>query len=155
MKKSIFILGVAFISLTSCTKKAEEKTVVTQEEMEKPETESAKECYQYVSKKDTVMVTLITSNGNNITGDLKYKWFEKDNNDGKISGMFKGDTLYADYTFQSEGMSSVREMVFLRKGNTLIEGFGDIEEKGDKQVFKDKKNLKFDANIVLEKVICK
>ena len=143
------------MAFASCTNKTEEKTVVTEEEMEKPETESVKECYQYAAKKDTVSITLITSNGNNVSGDLEYKWFEKDNNDGKISGMFKGDTLYADYTFQSEGMTSVREMVFLKKGNTLIEGFGDIEEKGDKQVFKDKKNLKFDANIVLEKAICK
>ena len=152
--KKILILGIAFATFTSCKK--EEKEVVTENEMEQQEVSiSSKDCYLYVKAKDTVRLTLITANGNNVSGDLVYSFFEKDKNSGTVSGMFKGDTLYADYTFQSEGTSSVRETVFLKKGTTLIEGYGEITEKDNKQVFKDKKTLKFEGNVILNKVECK
>nr|GFC68635.1 hypothetical protein [Tanacetum cinerariifolium] len=35
-----------------------------------------------------------------------------------------GDTLVADYTFQSEGTTSIRQVVFLRRDIGFIEGFG-------------------------------
>lgn len=154
MKNRILIFAVASVFFASCKEKTEEQ-VVTEKEMEQPEVVvSAKDCYLYVKGKDTVKMALVTANGNNVSGDLVYNFYEKDKNSGTVSGMFKGDTLYADYTFQSEGMSSVRETVFIKKGNTLVEGFGEISEKDNKQVFKDKKALKFDGTIVLEKVDC-
>lgn len=155
MKTRFLILGM-IISLASCNKKAEDAKVVTEPEIEQPEiTAPAKECYEYANGKDTIHLSLTTTNGNNVSGDLKYAWFEKDNNTGTLSGMFKGDTLYADYTFQSEGMTSVRETVFLRKGDELLQGYGDITEKDNKQTFKDKKSVKFDEKMVLKKVVCK
>jgi hypothetical protein len=66
----------------------------------------------------------------------------------------KGDTLVADYTFMSEGVSSVREVVFLQKDGTLIEGYGDVVDANNKVSFKDKKKLKFDAKNTLTKVDC-
>jgi len=153
MKKKILILGIAFATFASC--KIEEKQVVTEKEMEQPEVSvSSKDCYLYVKAKDTVKLTLISANGGNVSGDLVYNLYEKDKNSGTVSGMFKGDTLYADYSFQSEGMNSVRETVFIKKGNTLVEGFGEITEKDNKQVFKDKKALKFEGDLVLNKVDC-
>lgn len=155
MKTKVLVLGM-IISLAACNKKAEDTQVVTEPEMEKPEiTAPAKDCYEYANGKDTIQLSFATTNGNNVSGDLKYAWFEKDSNKGTLSGMFKGDTLYADYTFQSEGTTSVRETVFLRKGDMLLEGFGDITEKGNKQVFKDKKSVKFDEKMALKKVACK
>lgn len=154
MKNRILAFAIVGVFFTSCKEKTEEQ-VVTEKEMEQPEVSvSAKDCYLHVKGKDTVKLSLITANGNNVSGDLVYSFFEKDKNSGTISGMFKGDTLYADYTFQSEGTSSVRETVFIKKGNTLVEGFGEIDEKGNKQVFKDKKALKFDESLVLNKVEC-
>jgi len=153
MKKKILILGIAFAAFASCKK--EEKQVVTEKEMEQPEISvSSKDCYLYVKGKDTVRLTLVTANGDNVAGDLTYSFYEKDKNAGTVSGMFKGDTLYADYNFQSEGMASVRETAFIKKGNTLVEGFGEITEKDNKQVFKDRKSLKFDGRVVLNKVDC-
>jgi len=154
MKNRILAFAIAVTFFTSCKEKTEEQ-VVTEQEMEQPEVSvSAKDCYLYVKGKDTVKLSLITANGNNVSGDLVYSFFEKDKNSGTVSGMFKGDTLYADYTFQSEGTSSVRETVFLKKGTILVEGFGEITEKDNKQVFKDKKALKFDESVVLNKVEC-
>lgn len=144
---------MTLVAFASCKK--EEKEVVTEKEMEQQEISvSSKDCYLYVKAKDTVKLTLITANGGNVSGDLVYNFFEKDKNSGTVSGMFKGDTLHADYSFQSEGIKSVRETVFIRKGNTLVEGFGEITEKDNKQVFKDKKTLKFDGSVILKKVDC-
>ncbi|RKS25189.1 hypothetical protein CLV94_0219 [Flavobacterium endophyticum] len=154
MKTRFLVLGM-IISLAACNKKAEDTQVVTEPEMEQPEiTAPAKECYEYANGKDTISLSLAITNGNNVSGDLKYALFEKDGNTGTFTGMFKGDTLYADYMFQSEGMTSVREAVFLRKGDALLQGFGDITEKDNKQVFKDKKSVKFDEKMALKKVAC-
>lgn len=154
MRIKFLVLGLV-ISLAACNKKEDTK-VVTEPEMEQPEiTAPGKECYEYTNGKDTIQLSMAITNGNNVAGDLKYAWFEKDSNTGMFSGMFKGDTLYADYTFQSEGVTSIREIVLLRKGDTLLQGYGDITEQGNKQAFKDKKSLKFDDKMVLKKVVCK
>ncbi|MHA4894509.1 hypothetical protein ACXZ1K_07130 [Pedobacter sp. PWIIR3] len=111
-------------------------------------------CYAYIKNRDTAYLNLQIA-GEEVTGDLSYKLFEKDSNKGKIAGELKGDTIIAEYTFDSEGMRSVREIVFLHKGGQLIEGFGDVEQKGVKTVFKNRAALKFDNGLVFEKTDCK
>lgn len=155
--KKLLILGIGILAFASCKEKVEEeKTVVTEQEMEQPEiTIQDKECYLWTSKgKDTIKMSIVTANGGNVVGDLEYNFFEKDDNSGKVSGMVKGDTIYVTYDFQSEGMQSTRESAFLKKGNTLIEGFGEIVENGSNQTFKNKKALKFDGSVTLNKVDC-
>jgi len=111
-------------------------------------------CYAYIKGKDTAELTLITT-GIVSTGELKYKWFEKDRNTGTIEGEMHGDTLIAAYTFNSEGQKSVRQVAFLKKGNQLLEGFGEVEEKDGQTRFKDLKKLDFGPSMVFEKVACK
>lgn len=154
--KKVFIVAVGIMAIVSCGKKEEEKTVVTEKEMEQPEiTIQDKECFLWTSKgKDTIKMSITTANGDNVSGNLEYNFFEKDGNLGTVSGLKKGDTIYVTYDFQSEGMQSTRESAFLIKGNTLVEGFGEIETKGSNQTFKDKKTLKFDGSVTLNKVDC-
>jgi len=154
--KKLFIVAIGMIAFASCGKKEEEKTVVTEQEMEQPEiTIQDKECYLWTSKgKDTIKMSITTANGGNVVGDLQYNFFEKDGSFGKVSGMTKGDTIYVTYDFESEGMKSTRESAFLKRGNTLVEGFGEVETKGNVQTFKDKKTLKFDGSVTLNKVDC-
>lgn len=155
MKSKILIIGMIF-SLASCNKKAEDTQVVTEKEMEQPEISvSEKQCYLWTKGKDSISMSLVTANGNNVTGELKYNFFEKDDSSGTVSGMYKGDTLYVDYNFEAEGTKSFREAVFIKKGTTLVQGFGDVEQKDNKEVFKDKKTLKFDESVVLNEVDCK
>ncbi|RZL50183.1 MAG: hypothetical protein EOP00_05515 [Pedobacter sp.] len=111
-------------------------------------------CYAYIKNRDTAMLNFTTTNGIT-TGELSYKLYEKDSNKGIIEGEMKGDTLLADYTFNSEGSESVRQVAFLKKGDQLIEGFGDVEEKNGKTVFKKTANLTFGNSIVFEKGDCK
>jgi hypothetical protein len=40
-----------------------------------------------------------------VVGNLCYRFFEKDKNDGTVIGKLQGDTLIADYTFMSEGVT--------------------------------------------------
>nr|WP_314895499.1 hypothetical protein [uncultured Flavobacterium sp.] len=56
----------------------------------------------------------------------------------------------------SEGVFSVRQVAFLKKGDSYVEGYGDVvDDNKGKVTFKDTKQLKFEGNIVLSKVDCK
>ncbi len=115
--------------------------------------ENEEECYSYVTPRDTVYLHISRKN-RNITGDLTYRLYEKDRNVGSLDGRIKGDTLLAEYTFNSEGRSSVREVVFLKKGETYVEGFGPVNEKEGKTIFQDHKNINFINGITLTKTNC-
>ncbi|RYG11970.1 MAG: hypothetical protein EOO07_19775 [Chitinophagaceae bacterium] len=94
------------------------------------------------------------TSGNVTSGKLNYKLKEKDSNTGTIKGEMRGDTLLAEYTFNSEGTQSVRQVAFIKKGDQLLEGFGDVEQKDGKMVFKNTPKLTYGQSIVFEKVDC-
>ena len=89
-----------------------------------------------------------------MTGELVYRLYEKDRNQGSLAGQLKGDTLLAEYRFQSEGSQSVRQVAFLKKGDAYLEGFGEVEEREGKTVFKDVSTLCFTDMMVLRKEDC-
>lgn len=115
------------------------------------DTESAA-CYAYIGNKDSVLLHVYVKD-KMVTGELSYNFYEKDKNTGTIEGGMKGDTLIADYSFVSEGVSSVREVVFLKKGNQLVEGHGDADQVGNKLVFKNRSTLNF-SGLVLQTTPC-
>lgn len=155
MKKVILASAVLMVFFISCkNEKTEAEVPVIQESTAVQETVS-EECYLGILKKDTVSMSLSIKGNQLSSGKLNYKFFEKDKNEGSLIGEMKGDTLFADYTFMSEGVSSVRQVAFLKKGNTYLEGYGDIEENSGKTIFKNTKQIKFDGKIVLSKVDCK
>lgn len=114
---------------------------------------SDSQCYAYIKNKDTANLSFTTTNGI-VVGDLTYKLYEKDSNKGMIEGEMKGDTLFLDYTFSSEGVESVRQVVMLKKANQLLEGSGEMEEKSGKLVFKNISSLNFGQGIVFNKTDC-
>ena len=155
MKNKIILLVVVSFTFLACKK--EEKQETTDEmksEMPQEATAASTECYEFVKGKDTISGTFLIQD-NTVTGDLKYNLFQKDKNAGTITGTIIGDTLLADYSFISEGITSVRQIVFLRKNKTLTEGFGEIEEKENKMVLKDLKKVNFTSGIVLNEIPCK
>jgi hypothetical protein len=111
------------------------------------------QCYAYRTETDTVRLTLQTTQAT-VTGQLAYRYFEKDRNQGTIRGTMHGDTLLADYTFQSEGRQSVREVAFLRRDIGFVEGYGPVTEQQGKTVFKLPRTLHFDAKYTLLPVAC-
>ena len=104
--------------------------------------------------KDIISANLIID-GQNVSGNLAYNFYEKDKNTGSILGTIKGDTLLADYTFQSEGQESIRQVTFLRKNKTLIEGYGESKQDGNKSVFSNAKAIAFNSSTLLKEVSCK
>jgi hypothetical protein len=91
---------------------------------------------------------------NLVTGELDYYIFEKDSNKGTIRGRMSGDTLLADYTFLSEGTTSVREIVMVKKGGDFLEGYGEVEETEGKANFVNPKKLKFKDGLTFRKTNC-
>lgn len=110
-------------------------------------------CYTVIRKGDTATLDLQIQDSV-ITGQLNYRWAEKDNNSGTIWGIVRDSLLIADYTFQSEGLSSVREVVFKLKGDTLLQGYGELTEQGNKVLFKEKDRLQYDTSFPFIKVDC-
>ncbi|HEY0091635.1 MAG TPA: hypothetical protein VGB43_04030, partial [Flavobacterium sp.] len=127
MKTKTLTSALLIAVLFACNKKSEtsetETGSVPAEAAAPPVEIAGKECYQLASKMDTMKLSLI-QNANNVNGELQIKLNEKDMNSGTVSGIFIGDTLFADYTFKSEGTTSVREIVFVKKGDALIQGSG-------------------------------
>lgn len=111
-------------------------------------------CYASNVKKDSALLKL-TISGTNVTGELSYHLYEKDNNSGTIKGSVKSNLIVANYTFQAEGMTSLRQVVFKMNNDTLVEGFGDIMMKGDTAEFKNISALQFQNDRPFLKTICR
>ncbi|MES2546025.1 MAG: hypothetical protein V4548_14165 [Bacteroidota bacterium] len=153
MKKTIILMFILAI-IISCNKKP-----IVVEDTSVPQKNEAKQiqnemCYEGILNKDTVAMSL-KMEGDKVFGTLTYNYFEKDKNTGTINGIMKGDSLIADYTFNSEGKTSIRQVIFFKKGNTLTEGYGEIiDNNNGKSVFKNLEKIKFDAKIILTTKKC-
>lgn len=111
MKKVILLTAMFGTILISCTNKSKVDVVPVTPEI--PVTESLGEkCYVALANQDTITMTFTVNTSNEVNGKLTYSLNQKDKNEGTIVGTIKGDTLIADYTFMSEGVSSVREVAF-------------------------------------------
>ncbi|MEO6071029.1 MAG: hypothetical protein ABIN57_06890 [Chitinophagaceae bacterium] len=160
-----FFLCCAFFSLVSCNNdttadKAAGKDSLAGETIHANATDtivtSAKPmaisgCYEMVFKKDSAEMNLILKD-TVVTGTLHYNFYQKDENKGTIKGVLRNNMIYADYTFQSEGMTSVREVIFKIEDGDLVQAFGDIEEKNGKLYYTNKDQLQFQtANPFIKK----
>src|SRR5690606_17194654 len=61
---------------------------------------------------------------------LDYHLAEKDANRGTFEGFLIDDVILGDYIFQSEGVTSKREVIFKIVKGQLIEGSGPMDEEG-------------------------
>lgn len=155
MKNHIILSALAAVALAACNNqpKTDTENIPVDSTAVAVAVDTVSTCYTF--KNDKMMVTLHTDAvGNKVSGHLAYNYAEKDNNTGTILGQYKGDTLYADYTFVSEGKESVREVAFVRSGNTLTEGYGDVTEAGGKVTFKDKSKLNYASGTVVSETPC-
>lgn len=159
MKSNILIFSaIAIITFCSCkneTKKddlevmAPEETDIMEENASTPDIA----CYRYTSERDTVLLQMEKID-DEVVGTLSYNYFEKDNNDGTFEGKMVGDTLFANYTFGSEGTVSVRELMFIKKGNNIVEGFGEVEDVNGEMKFKKNTKYTFNDSMPLKEIDC-
>ena len=158
MKNLLPIIFFAATIAASCKnepKKTTDATTTmdTAKTIENKTTTPVASCYSYINEKDTVTLKM-EGLANAVTGKLTYKLYQKDSNKGELTGQLNGDTLLADYKFMSEGQLSTRQIVFLIKNNTAKEGYGEMEEKNGKMVFKDMKGVSFETGLALNKIEC-
>lgn len=155
IKKTVLCLFI-FISILSCNNENKESATADTDTLKEPEMKimiPTSGCYEGVSGKDSFFLkTEIFPNV--VTGTLDYNFYEKDDNKGEIDGVLKGDTLFANYSFMSEGTKSVREVAFLLKNNEAIEGYGEMEAIGDTMKFKNRAGLDFSKGIRMAKIDC-
>ncbi len=110
-------------------------------------------CYESIMDRDSVFFNALIY-GDSIKGSLGYKLYEKDQNNGSVLGTIHGDTIRALYTFMSEGQESTREIIFLQEDKQLVEGYGTMEERNGRTMFKHNIAFRFDG-IRLKEVNCK
>lgn len=159
MKKYLLFFAILFtFTIISCKNENKAET----EEMMAPDESTIADndinapqiaCYKYVSAKDTILLQMEKMD-DEVAGTLSYNYFEKDRNDGTFEGKMVEDTLFASYTFGSEGKTSVREIIFIENGKKLIEGFGEVEEIDGKMQFKKNTKFIFNSLMPLEQINC-
>ncbi|TZF86126.1 hypothetical protein FW774_03485 (plasmid) [Pedobacter sp. BS3] len=143
--KTCFILGCALFGMAACKNNTSKNGASAAKDISG--------CYHFIHDKDTVFLHL-TAAGKTVTGTLSYNYFEKDKSTGSIKGKLYGDTIIADYRFTSEGMESVRQVALLKKGDTLVEGYGDVTEQNGKMVFTNPDSLVYNNDNVLQRTDC-
>ena len=119
----LFCLLLVCIGFQSCKNDENPKVVA----VEKP---IKVECYRALYEKDTIDFKMNTLKNGTITGDMVMKVFDMPKKVGEIAGEFRGDTLFASYTFIEGANKKVtfkNPMAFLKRGNELILGNGQIE----------------------------
>ena len=160
MKKYIVISAFSIL-LMNCNKKTETvKPVASSDSLETPaepvvDSLAAKTfCYLGVTGKDSVFVSLDDNLGT-FSGKMAYKNSEKDSSKGELSGFKSGDTLKLTYEFASEGTTSKRDIFFIQKDNTLIEGIGNQKDENGAMRYADEKKISYKDGQKLETADCK
>jgi hypothetical protein len=111
-------------------------------------------CYEMTLKKDSAFLQIQLTDST-VSGNLDYHWYQKDSNNGTIKGVVRDSLLIAAYTFQSEGVTSVREVIFKIHDQELWPAFGGLTPHNDTLVFKDKNNLQYDNKHPFIKINCR
>jgi hypothetical protein len=123
------------------------------------------QCYTAIFESDTANLEVITASDGKVTGDLTISFgevqpnsLEKMVNVGQIAGSFKGDTLFVDYSYRSGTINNEifkNPMAFLKSGDNLILGVGDIETYLGRSYFVKDKPIDFErSRFTFEPVEC-
>lgn len=154
--KKLIVLSFVLLTIIGCRNK-ESTTKNSNAEMQEVSEVSISPinlgCYVFDDNKSTISLE-ITENvhENEVKGNLTYALAEKDKNSGSFVGQLKNGILIADYTFQSEGIQSIRQIAFKVNGDTLIEGYGELNPEGT--AFKDIDSIQFVSTMPLVKSEC-
>lgn len=107
----------------------------------------------YVANLANDVYTLeITSQENEqVEGSLVFNNFEKDSSAGTLSGTYTDGILLGDYSFESEGMASVMQVIFMKQGDNFVRGYGEVDEATGSR-FVDLEAITYDTSVVFEKI---
>ena len=153
-----FLLGICVMTACGPAGEGSEKVVTEDTVTSIPEppvsaVTALNGCYQMVSNQDTAGLQLEVRN-DTASGELFYHWKEKDNNDGRFEGQFRDSLLVGHYRYRSEGVYSIRQIVFKISGDTLFHGNGELISTKDSFLFRDLTSLVFDLDHPFIKTAC-
>ena len=101
-------------------------------------------------------MVLRTANGR-VEGELKLFFSTKDDLGGRIAGTYRGDTLFADFTYQAVGKKPIfkNPFAFLKKDGKLFQGYGELISTMGVTTFKKGSRITFDRGFVFNEGDCK
>ena len=134
----------AYLYLDSAGKLSTTKT------FSNPTPEPLRGCFMGSLKQDRYYLNILTQEGFNVTGKITIKNSQKDSSNGTFTGTFDGTILTGMYTFSSEGTQSIRELFFKAKGDSILQGFGPVEENGNTAKFVRQLNITWDNSYLLK-----
>ena len=121
----LFCLLLTCIGLESCKNNQSEKIL----EAKKAEEPVSTQCYRSLYEQDTLDLKINTFKNGKIRGNMEMVTSNMPKKVGEINGEFRGDTLFASYTFTQGGYTGKtykNPMAFLKRENQLILGNGKI-----------------------------
>lgn len=146
---------VFFISMFLFSCNQDSKNAVQRNNGNHKPIENYEQCFIAAYKKDSAFLKLKTMPKGKIQGELVVKYSEPEPNTlekefyhGKITGQFKKDTLFADYIFTDGAKKTVYKnpIALLKKNNSLILGFGAIENYLGKSWLINHKEINFNKS---------
>lgn len=152
MKFFLFLFGLV---LFSCN--ANERTSEAGVEVAAPVYSKANlsfGCYQMIVAKDSALMQVNLQGSDSVIGTLRYNRFEKDDNAGEFVGKIDSNKVIGWYKFQSEGVVTVRQIVFKITGDKLAEAYGDVNASGDTAYFAYPHTLNYEEAHPFEKITC-
>lgn len=146
----LYFATAALLTMFSCQQSSNSTTVQTAGSDSSASTPASAivaagpQCFTRISGKDTSYLQFETDN-EVINGQLEYRIFEKDKNQGAITGTINNNIIEAEYRFMSEGQTSVRPVVFKLENNQVLEAIPSSFDKQGVPVFeKDLTKLKYE-----------
>ena len=84
-----------------------------------PSTSKLQNCYHATVGDSSSLLQIKDPSADQLTGELIFQNYEKDSSYGVFTGKFAADQLTIDFTFQSEGIESKRQIVLTKSADQL------------------------------------
>lgn len=89
-----------------------------------PSTSKLQSCYHATVGDSSSLLQIKDPSADQLTGELIFQNYEKDSSYGVFTGKLAADQLSIDFTFQSEGIESKRQIVLTKSADQLsVEGY--------------------------------
>ena len=105
-------------------------------------------CYEVQLGKDLYSLAILSQAGEAFEGTLRFKNFQKDSSSGPYKGTYIDGILFGEYSFQSEGMDSVIQVIFRKSEDGFVRGYGKMNAAGDR--FANLNNITYDSSAVFK-----
>ncbi len=110
-------------------------------------------CYKLIANGDTVSLS-ISIIVDQIEGILEVNSIHQIYSRGIVNGSLLGDTLIWDVVFDNEGIQSYSQVAFLKDGDDLIQGYGDMILDDELFKFKNLNTIEFIPSLALKRIFC-